>query len=299
MCTHPWTGQPSRIRRCLNKFLLLLLYSIPLLPFPSLGNCVHPTLLVCFAWELIKLLVSPVYRSEIFPCRLSVSPFMFKVTITPKREDSKGPFTLGGIPAVSARLGTLPSACCVYIRRETGGKPLASCKWVTDFSLETRYLLLLFLILQNDDDKDGRISANGVSGCTIHYTEKRNDVGEFCTILPAAMTTDFSNMSEFHKRSLRIFYRYLDVTISRQKFREPIFSRQILIVPTKPVAYIGLHVSGMWADWSTSGERFPVEKSLPKRSGVVPLGCHAEINKRLLIGQVRNRAGSHRENRLV
>ena len=24
--------------------------------------------------------------------------------------------------------GTLPSACCVYIRRETGGKSLASCE---------------------------------------------------------------------------------------------------------------------------------------------------------------------------
>ena len=36
----------------------------------------------------------------------------------------------------------------------------------------------------------------------------------------------------------------------------------------------------------TSGERFPVGKLLPKRSGAVPLGCHAEINKILLIGQV-------------
>ena len=44
--------------------------------------------------------------------------------------------------------------------------------------------MLLFLILQNDnDDKEGRISANGESGCMIHYTEKRNDVGEFCTLV--------------------------------------------------------------------------------------------------------------------
>ena len=40
----------------------------------------------------------------------------------------KGTFTLGGILVVPARRGTLPSACCVFIRRETGGKPLASCK---------------------------------------------------------------------------------------------------------------------------------------------------------------------------
>ena len=35
---------------------------------------------------------------------------------------AKGPFTLGGFPAISVRRGTLPSACCVYTRRETGGK---------------------------------------------------------------------------------------------------------------------------------------------------------------------------------
>ena len=65
--------------------------------------------------------------------------------------------------------------------------------------------MLLFLILQNDDDeKEGRISAKGESGCTIHYTEKRNDVGEFCTLVrelegsmgPTAMTTDFSNICQ-------------------------------------------------------------------------------------------------------
>ena len=77
--------------------------------------------------------------------------------------------------------------------------------------------MLLFLILQNDD-KEGRISANGESGCTI-----RNYVGEFCTLVrepwvywSTAMTTDFSNMSDFRKRSLHIFYRSLNVTISWQ-----------------------------------------------------------------------------------
>ena len=52
--------------------------------------------------------------------------------------------------------------------------------------METEYLVLLFLLLQNDDDddKEGRISANGVSGYTIHYTENRNDVGEFCILVP-------------------------------------------------------------------------------------------------------------------
>ena len=56
----------------------------------------------------------------------------------------KAPFTLGGIPAVSARRGTLPSACCVYIRRETGGKPLASCKWVGEFHWKQNILCCYF-----------------------------------------------------------------------------------------------------------------------------------------------------------
>ena len=42
-------------------------------------------------------------------------------------------------------------------------------KTVGVMQLESRYLLLLFLILQNDDE--GRVSANGVSGCMRHYTE--------------------------------------------------------------------------------------------------------------------------------
>ena len=42
-------------------------------------------------------------------------------TFTPVTSLGKGPFTLSGIPAVIVRRGTLPSACCVYIRRETGG----------------------------------------------------------------------------------------------------------------------------------------------------------------------------------
>ena len=41
---------------------------------------------------------------------------------------------------------------------------------------------------------------------------------------------------------------------------------------------------------STSGERYPTGKSLQKQSGAVPLGCHAEINKSVLIGQVRDTA---------
>ena len=37
-------------------------------------------------------------------------------------------------------------------------------------------------------------------------------------------------------------------------------------------------------------ERYPAGKSLQKQSGAVPLGCHAEINKSALIGQVRDTA---------
>ena len=41
---------------------------------------------------------------------------------------------------------------------------------------------MLFVILQ-DDDKDKE--SNGVCGCSRHYTEKRNDVGELCTLVRA------------------------------------------------------------------------------------------------------------------
>ena len=37
-------------------------------------------------------------------------------------------------------------------------------------------------------------------------------------------------------------------------------------------------------------ERYPAGKSLQKQSGAVPLGCHAEINKSALIGQVHDTA---------
>ena len=44
------------------------------------------------------------------------------------RRQSKGPFTLGGIPAVSGWRCILPSACCIYTRWYSEVKPLASCK---------------------------------------------------------------------------------------------------------------------------------------------------------------------------
>ena len=47
-----------------------------------------------------------------------------------------------------------------------------------------------------------------------------------------------------------------------------------------------------WLVKATSGERFAVGKSLPKRSGAVPLGCHEQINKRALIGRVQYPTGS-------
>ena len=91
----------------------------------------------------------------------------------------KGPFTLGGIPAVSARRGTLPSTCCIYIRRETGGKLLASCKWV--FTGNRISCIVIFTFAKRR--RRWQRSANGVSGYTIHYTENRN-VGEFCILVP-------------------------------------------------------------------------------------------------------------------
>ena len=126
---------------------------------------------------------------------------------------------IGSIPAVSARRGTLPSACCVSIRRESGGKPLASCKWVTDVSLETGYLVLLFLILQNDDNKDARIRRAHQRRVwmhdTLHWeTEWCRRILHTCarTMGPTAITTDFRICQNFS---------------------------------TKPLAYICLRVSGM------------------------------------------------------
>ena len=88
----------------------------------------------------------------------------------------KGPFALGGIPP-GYRATRYPAG---ILGGKPAVKPLASCKWVTDFSLETRYLLMLFVILQDDDnDKE----STGVCGCSRHYTEKRNDVGELCTLV--------------------------------------------------------------------------------------------------------------------
>ena len=85
----------------------------------------------------------------------------------------------------------------------------------------------------------------------------------------------FSNMSEFHKHSLRIFYRYFNIEANHDNVqRTYILLAYIFIVPT--------------------GEQFAIGKMLPKRSGGVPFGCHAEIHKRLLIGQMRYRAGSRR-----
>ena len=109
--------------------------------------------------------------------------------------------TLGSILKVSVWRVTLPSACCVYIRRETGRKTVGVMQMSNQFFLlETRYPLLLFVILQDDDDKEGRIGTKVMSGFTRHYTEKRNDVGEFCTlqcvrtIWHTAMTTVFSRI---------------------------------------------------------------------------------------------------------
>ena len=133
--------------------------------------------------------------------------------------------------------------------------------------------MLLFLILQNDDDeKEGRISAKGESGCTIHYTEKRNDVGEFCTLvreLEGSMDYGaygydygfFEYMSDFHKRSLHIFYRSLNVTISRQTHGKVQTTYILLIYVYRANEVTGLHTPARQrhvinhnksADWSTA-----------------------------------------------
>ena len=87
------------------------------------------------------------------------------------------------------------------------------------------YFLPCFL---QDDGKEGRIDANGVSGCMRHYTVKWNDAGEFQTLVwelygYESMTTDFlKNISECSGRSLLI----PNVSIRKQtmQFRKPIFS---------------------------------------------------------------------------
>ena len=151
----------------------------------------------------------------------------------------KGPFTLGGIPAVSARHGTLPSACCVYIRQETGGKPLASVmqmiKRVFNGNRISCVVIFTFAKRRRRQRRQNKRQRRVWVHDTLHWEpEWCRRIMHTCTrtMGPTAMTTDFSNMSEFHKRSLRIFYRYLNlnVTISRKptiKFKQPIFSSHV------------------------------------------------------------------------
>ena len=75
----------------------------------------------------------------------------------------------------SALGGNFPFGMLIYITAE---KRYDYANDFTDFSPETQYLLLLFVILP-DENNEARIGANDVSGCTGHYTEKRNDVGEY------------------------------------------------------------------------------------------------------------------------
>ena len=176
--------------------------------------------------------------------------------------------------------------------------------------------MLLFLILQNDDEEnEGRISANGESGCTIHYTEKRNDVGitHTCaqTMGPTDMTTHFSNMSDFHKRSLRIFYRSLNVTISRQT-HDKVQATYILLTYYVCRAYeaTGLHTPGRQRHISSIKTNALIGQQhiwravsrreiAPEAIGRGITRVSRKINKSALIGQERYRAGSRREYRLV
>ncbi len=187
------------------------------------------------------------------------------------------------------------------------------------FSLETGYLILLFLILQNDDDKEGRIRRAHQRRVwmhdTLHWeTEWCRRILHTCawTMGPTAMTTDFSNMSEFHKRSLHIFYRSLNVTISRQT-HDKVQITYILLT----YVYRAYETTGLTPTYACASAAYlyhkskqkrrlvrravsrHVAKSCPKRLGAVPLGCHAEINKSALIGQQRYRAGSRLEHRLL
>ena len=75
---------------------------------------------------------------------------------------------------------------------------------------------MLFVILQ-DDDKE----SNGVFGCSRHYTEKRNNAGELCTlvrarIVPLGPRIFFEYVRISQAQFAHIIISILNVTTSRQ-----------------------------------------------------------------------------------
>ena len=90
---------------------------------------------------------------------------------------------------------------------------------------------MLFVILQ-DDDKDKE--SNGVCGCSRHYTEKRNDVGELCTLVRARIVPLGPRLfSEYVRISQAQFAHFiisiLNVTTSRQTMIKCRQSQYILL----------------------------------------------------------------------
>ena len=101
---------------------------------------------------------------------------------------------------------------------------------------------MLFVILQ-DDDKDKE--SNGVCGCSRHYTEKRNDVGELCTLVRALIVPIEPRIFEY-------------VRISQAQFAHIISILNVYNieanhdkVQTEPVHSPDLNLSSIQGHWPT------------------------------------------------
>ena len=123
------------------------------------------------------------------------------------------------------------------------------------------------------------------------------------TMGPTAMTTDYSNTSEFHKRSLRLCAYSIDTWMLQYRGKLTYFYRVYeatgLHRPARQRRVINQNKSD---DWSTAQHIWRVvsrRKIAPEAIGRGTARVSRRNKKRLLIGQVRYRAGSRRENRLV
>ena len=139
----------------------------------------------------------------------------------------------------------------------------------------------------------------------LHWeTERCRRIMHTCVRANTDRTTYFRICQNF--TSAVCAYYYIDtecynIEANHDKVQtEPVHSPDLNLSSLRSHWPTDLRVSGMstinlskqkrWLVKSTSGEGYPARKSLQKRSSAVPLGCHAEINKSALIGQVHDTA---------
>ena len=145
-------------------------------------------------------------------------------------------------------------------------------------------MLCYLLILQDNDDKEGGIDT---LGARVTALEKRNDSAHLCANYKGLLLWRqiFRVCPNFTSAdcAYSIDNECYNIEANHDKVQ-----RTCILLPCFYLAYeaTGLRASEAceqskqkhWLVKRTSGERFSIGKSLPKRSGMVPLGCQAEIN---------------------